>query len=121
MSPVTETQRQMWRDAVAAQLKAERALRGLDQDAVCERANISRSTYSRMERGAGATLDQLLAVAEVLGIPLSEFIARAEAEMKRRQADPVEAPKRTAYPQRARTAGNAKSSRKANVSTRQSP
>lgn len=87
MEPVTEAQSQAWRDAIAAQLKAERALRSLDQEAVCKRAGISRSTYSRIERGGGTTLDHLVAIAAAFEMPLPELMGRAQTEMERRAAN----------------------------------
>ena len=103
MTPVTVSEHRAWRDAIAAQLKAERALRGLDQETVCERTGISRSTYSRIERGMGANLDQLVAIADAFDVPLPDLLGRAQAEMERRAASPVAPQQRRARAGKVRT------------------
>lgn len=75
----TSRERSPWSDAVAAQIRAERAAKGWTQKQMFERAGIPRSTYIRMEKGdrvADAT--QLARVCGALGMRLSEFWTRVE-------------------------------------------
>lgn len=89
MNPVTETKQHAWREALGARIKAERVLRGLEQADVRDEIGLSRATYSRIERGLGVTLDQLVTISQVLGVPLPELVAKAEEDMERRLADPA--------------------------------
>ncbi|MFB7671701.1 helix-turn-helix transcriptional regulator [Kitasatospora purpeofusca] len=52
-------------------IRRARALRGLTQEALAERAGLDRKTISGLENGtAGATHDQLARVAHGLGLPM---------------------------------------------------
>ncbi|MBT2485899.1 MULTISPECIES: helix-turn-helix transcriptional regulator [unclassified Microbacterium] len=58
-----------------------REVRGLSQEAVAYRANVSRLTYLRYERGeaqsgapANPTLRTLIALSQVLEVPLSDLV-----------------------------------------------
>jgi transcriptional regulator with XRE-family HTH domain len=68
--------------AIAAQLRAERAAAGLTREQVYEAAGVSRSTYARIEKGS-IVIDtaQLAAIAAVLGVPASDIWRRAEDRM----------------------------------------
>ncbi|MGO1837699.1 helix-turn-helix domain-containing protein [Agrococcus casei] len=54
--------------AIGANLRHWRVLRGLTQELVAERADITRVTLSRLEQGKGGKLSALLRVAAVLDI-----------------------------------------------------
>lgn len=70
-------------DAVAAQIRAERAASGLSQGAVFTAAGISKSAYLKLESGRNvADISQLAGICEALGLDLPTFFARAEARIK---------------------------------------
>jgi len=72
-------QRTPWSDAVAAQVRAERAAAGWTQMEMVRRAGLSRSTYMRIERGTHiADTSELAHICAAVGIPLSEFFRRVE-------------------------------------------
>lgn len=84
-------------EQIGANLRDWRIILGLPQELVAERANISRSTLIKLERGAGAKLETFLSVAKVLGIaerlvestdPLNTDLGRARAFMLSRQRAP---------------------------------
>jgi len=80
---VTDTKRERspWSDAVAAQIRAERAARGLTQADMVERSGVPRSTYIRLERGQRvADSTQLARLCAVWELRVSEFFARVEGE-----------------------------------------
>ena len=87
MAPVTAHDPRAFTEALAARLKAERALRGLDQADVAEGATFSLRTYNRIEGGGGATLDQLVEISERFRLPLSELLALVESDIRRRESD----------------------------------
>lgn len=73
-------ERSPWSDAVAAQIRAERAAAEQTQEQVYTAAGIARSTYIRLEKGtrvAGVT--QLARICGALGMPLLTFMERVEA------------------------------------------
>lgn len=53
---------------IGAHLRHWRVLRGLTQDMVARRADITRTTLSKLEQGEGAKLSAVLRVAAVLDI-----------------------------------------------------
>lgn len=70
-------------DAVAAQIRAERAAAGKTQAQVYEPAGIPKQTYIRIEKGVRvADITQILQVCTSLGIPLGVFMTRAEARAR---------------------------------------
>ncbi len=84
-------------EQIGANLRDWRIILGLPQELVAERANISRSTLIKLERGDGAKLETFLSVAKVLGIaerlvestdPLNTDLGRARAFMLSRQRAP---------------------------------
>ena len=73
-------------EAIAAQIRAERAAARLTKDDMIKRTRIGRGTYYDLEAGTKPIdVSQLAAVCEVLGISLTDFMLRADARMK---ADP---------------------------------
>lgn len=92
MEPVTEDRLQAWREALGATVKAERVLRDMEQSQVRDAIGVSRATYSRIERGYGATLEQIVAIAGALGLTVTELVGRAEREAGRRLALPADPP-----------------------------
>lgn len=76
--------RSLWSDAVAAQVRAERAAANLTQTQLFKGAGLSRSTYIRIEKGTHvADVTELSKLCGVLGIPLSQFFARVEQRFVR--------------------------------------
>lgn len=66
-------------EALAAQVRAERAAAGLSRDELSERAGVPVSTLRRIESGERvATITQLAQVAGSLGLLTSQLVARAE-------------------------------------------
>lgn len=66
-------------DAVAAQVRAERAARQMTQAGLVEASGIPRSTLVRIESGTRvADTTQLHRLTEALGLSLSEFFRRVE-------------------------------------------
>lgn len=75
-------ERSDWSEAVAAQVRAERAAAGLTQAQVYEPAGLPRSTYIRVEKGTRvADTTQLARICNVLGLRMSEFFARVEGRL----------------------------------------
>lgn len=73
-------ERSPWSQAVAEQIRAERAVADLTQEQLAERAGIARSTYIRLETGKRvADATQLARICGALGIPQSVFWQRVEA------------------------------------------
>lgn len=72
-------ERSAWSDAVAEQIRAERAILHWTQKKVYEAAGLPRSTYIRLENGKRvADSTQLSRLCGVYGIPISEFFRRVE-------------------------------------------
>lgn len=66
-------------DAVAAQVRAERAAAAMTQAEVYGAAGLSRSTYIRIESGAHvADTTQLARLCGTFGISMAEFFRRVE-------------------------------------------
>lgn len=75
----TARERSDWSDAVAAQIRAERAAAGKTQAQVYETAGISRSAYLRIEKGTRVVdVSQLARICAVLNLGLSTFFERVE-------------------------------------------
>lgn len=72
-----------WNAAVAAQLRAERAARGLTVDELADRAGIPRRTLMRL-LNAQRALDvaHLAALASAVDLSVGELLARAEARLE---------------------------------------
>lgn len=66
-----------------AHLRALRKQQGLSQQALADEADISWPTVQRVEAGTqSATLEVLAALAQALGLSLSELLRFTEAEQK---------------------------------------
>lgn len=75
----TPRERSDFSEAVAAQVRAERAAAGITQAEVVRRSGLSRSTYLRIESGAHiADTTQLARICGVYGLALSAFFERVE-------------------------------------------
>jgi len=75
-------ERSSWSDAVAAQVRAERAHAGWTQVEMVERTGLSRSTFMRLESGEHvADVSELARVCGAIGVPASEFFRRIEGRM----------------------------------------
>ena len=75
-------ERSAFSDAVAAQVRAERAARQMTQAALVEASGIPRSTLIRIESGARvADSTQLHRLTLALGLSLSEFFERVESRL----------------------------------------
>lgn len=84
--------RSAWNEAVAAQLRAERAASGKTQREVMAQSGIPKSTYLRLESGERkADADQLAALMAVFGLRLSTFFQRVEDRVRSAPRDPSEA------------------------------
>jgi len=71
-----------WSNAIAAQIRAERAAAGITQVELFSRANLPKSTYIRIETGKRAPdMTQVAKIAHALGIPVSVLIQRAEGRV----------------------------------------
>lgn len=74
-----EQKAERWTAAVAATLRAERAVAELSQAQLSERAQIARTSYRLYEEGKrNPTVLQLAQIAEVLGIQFSYLIGEIE-------------------------------------------
>ncbi|RRD03190.1 helix-turn-helix domain-containing protein [Arachnia propionica] len=74
---------EMAAQAVAEAIRAERAAARLSQAEVAERANMSRITYIRYERGERQpTLGQVIQIADALEVPFAEFVHRIEDRIR---------------------------------------
>jgi transcriptional regulator with XRE-family HTH domain len=56
-----------WEGIIGAAVRDLRVQQRLDQAALAERANVSRSAVSNIERGHGSTLGTLIAIVRALG------------------------------------------------------
>lgn len=84
MSAMNARERSAHSKAIADQIKAERARRGLIQEEVYKPIGMARATYIRIENGTRvADVTQLSKIADLFGMPLSLLVARAEAELAR--------------------------------------
>lgn len=74
-------------DAVAAQIRAERAAVQLTLEQVAKGSGIPFSTYRKLDDGRGVPdSSQLARLCQVWGIPLSEFFRRVEARLATQNA-----------------------------------
>ncbi|MGW1119243.1 helix-turn-helix domain-containing protein [Streptomyces tanashiensis] len=63
------------RRQIGDQIRAARLHANLTQEAVANAIPMERPNYNRIEQGhSAATLDTLLLIADVLGVPLSELV-----------------------------------------------
>jgi transcriptional regulator with XRE-family HTH domain len=67
-------------------LRELRAERGVSQEAVALDAGLNRGYYSGVERGArNVSLANIVKIADALGVPASDVLARAEASREGRK------------------------------------
>lgn len=79
MEAMNLRERSEWSDAVAAEIRAQRARAKLTQAEVIERSGLGASTYVRIEQGKRVPdVTQLWRICQALGVPPSELVARAE-------------------------------------------
>lgn len=77
-----------WSDAVAAQIRAERAAAQMTQAELIKASGLARSTYLRLEKGERvADVTQLARICGALGISLSEFLMRVEQRDPERESN----------------------------------
>jgi transcriptional regulator with XRE-family HTH domain len=68
-------------------LRELRAERGMSQEAVALNANLNRGYYSGVERGMrNVSLTNIVKIADALGVPPSDVLARAETKQKRNES-----------------------------------
>jgi transcriptional regulator with XRE-family HTH domain len=66
-------------------LRELRAERGMSQEAVALEAGLNRGYYSGVERGVrNLSLTNIVKIADALGVPASDVLARAEVIRRRR-------------------------------------
>lgn len=66
-------------EAIAETIRAERAATRLSQAEVARRADMTRITYIRYERGERQpSFAQVIQIADALGVPLEVFVRRVE-------------------------------------------
>ena len=71
-----------WSLAVAAQVRAERAASGMTQAEVYASAEMTRSTYLRIESGARVPdIEDLAMIAPVFGLTIQTLLERAESRL----------------------------------------
>ncbi|MFD3431116.1 helix-turn-helix domain-containing protein [Nocardia fluminea] len=71
------------RKAVAAQLRSERARIDISQADLAKSAGLGTNTIRRIENEERAiTLDQLVAICDVLGVSFTRFLDDAQAHMR---------------------------------------
>ena len=79
MEAMNLRERSEWSDAVAAEIRAQRARAKLTQAEVIERSGLGASTYVRIEQGKRVPdVTQLWRICRALGVQPSELVARAE-------------------------------------------
>lgn len=84
---MSDEPRTPWRNAIAAQIRAERAASGMTQREVIAASGIPKSTYLRLESGERrADADQLALIAAAMGVRLSTFFQRAEERLETSRA-----------------------------------
>jgi transcriptional regulator with XRE-family HTH domain len=72
-------ERTPWSDAVANEVRAERARKGWTQLEMVRHTGLSRSTYMRIESGEHiADASELARICGAVGIPLSQFFRQVE-------------------------------------------
>lgn len=88
MSAMNARERSALSQAIADQIKAERARRGLTQRDVYDGVGMARMTYVRIENGSRvADVTQLSRIAGMFGMPLALLVERAEGELRRTGGD----------------------------------
>lgn len=78
--------------AVAAELRAERAAKGITFDAITERVSLSKSTLLLFNARRLISLEPLVEITGALGISVIEIIERAENRLEREPSEPKPEP-----------------------------
>lgn len=79
--------------AVGAELKARRAARGINQDALALAVGLSRASVANIEGGRQAVpLHHLAKIAEALGTSASAMLRTAESKLKANEQMPADLP-----------------------------
>ena len=74
--------------AVAAQLRAERAAAGMTQAEVYTKAGMKRSTYLRIEAGTRvADVMDLAKLTQAFGVKIPTLMERAESRIEKKQSN----------------------------------
>ncbi|MEU0991333.1 helix-turn-helix transcriptional regulator [Streptomyces sp. NPDC005953] len=69
------------RRRIGDQIRAARLHANLTQEAVANRVPLERPNYVRIEQGqAAASIDTLILIAHVIGVPLSDLVREPEPE-----------------------------------------
>ena len=85
MNAANARERSRFSEAIAAEIRAERARVERTQQDVFEEAGIPRATYIRIENAKRVPdTTQLARICQALGIPMSELIVRAERGLAER-------------------------------------
>lgn len=76
-------------EAIAETIRAERAATRLSQAEVARRADMTRITYIRYERGERQpSFAQVIQIADALGVPLEVFVRRVEDRLRHSAPEP---------------------------------
>lgn len=76
-------------EAIAETIRAERAATRLSQAEVARRADMTRITYIRYERGERQpSFAQVIQIADALGVPLEVFVRRVEDRLRHPAPEP---------------------------------
>lgn len=79
---VDARERTPWSEAIAAQIRAERAAADLTQAELARRAGMPRISYLRVENGSRvADISQVKRIADGLGMSVIELVMRAEQRL----------------------------------------
>ena len=82
-----QNERQLWAEAVAATLRAERAVAGLDQAAIARPTGIARSSYRFYEQAArNPDVVQLAMIAEAFGVTFAYLMSEVDRRAPRQGA-----------------------------------
>ncbi len=82
-----QNERQLWAEAVAATLRAERAVAGLDQAAIARLTGIARSSYRFYEQAArNPDVVQLAMIAEAFGVTFAYLMSEVDRRAPRQGA-----------------------------------
>ena len=79
-----QNERQLWAEAVAATLRAERAVAGLDHAAIARLTGIARSSYRFYEQAArNPDVVQLAMIAEAFGVTFAYLMSEVDRRAPR--------------------------------------
>lgn len=96
----------LWAQAVAAALRAERGVAGISQAEVERRTGITRTSYRLYEKGErNPDVTQLAHIAEAFGIPFSRLMSAIEQRADLALSEPHEFGLAADHPDRDETEG----------------